>query len=76
MKICNNVWADFCDKMSKDELHSCDFTKEMEILLSHLLCGSAASQRREKFLSAPFETYRNKSKIMPLGWKIVYRENF
>jgi len=63
MNLCNMVWADFCDKMSKDELSSCDFTKEMQFFLSSLLCGSAAAQRRDKFLAAPFETYKSDSKI-------------
>ena len=63
MKLCNIVWADFCDKMRKDALCDGDFTKEMQPLLSHLLCGSHATQRRDKFIIAPFETYENDSKI-------------
>lgn len=63
MELCDIVWNSFRDKMRKDELCDCDFTKEMQQLLSPLLCGSAATQRRNKFISSPFETYKNGSKI-------------
>lgn len=59
----NAVWNEFCNKMRRDELSRDDFTDEMQMLLYSLLCGTAAAQRRNKFISSSYEVYETSEKI-------------
>lgn len=56
------MWLEFCDKMRQDKLCDSDFTDEMRVLLRSVLCGPDAGQRRQKFLSSPYEIYKNDTK--------------
>lgn len=56
------VWLEFCNKMRQDKLRKSDFMDETQLFLYPLLCGRDAGQRREKFLSSPYEVFGNGTK--------------
>lgn len=60
------VWNEFCDKMRQDRLCDSDFADDMRVLLRSMLCGFGAVQRREKFLSSPYEIYESNAKCCVL----------
>lgn len=55
-------WLEFCSKMRQDKLCASDFADETQLFLCSILCGTAASQRREKFLASPYEVFGNDTK--------------
>ena len=56
------TWLKFCNKMRADALNDEDFSDEMRIFLSPILCGCDAIQRRSKFLDSPYDIYENDKK--------------
>ena len=65
-KVCHKVWSEFCDKLRTEQLDEDDFTDETKGFCSLLLCGSAAKERREKYLAAPFKFLTGQSKVSVL----------
>lgn len=56
------IWIEFCNKMRQGKLCENDFVDETRLFLFPLLCGTNASQRRERFLESPYEVFGNGTK--------------